>query len=178
MASEQLVETKPVRLSKQIQSQEGSLLLEVTIASALAVILLMAVALSFGSAARGARESRVRQEATTIVSEQIDLNRSLAWNELAMSSVDRSAPYVDNSGRFLEAGGAGIPTSESLVAAGVGLVDPVQVVVVDEVDYTIWTYVTSPEPSLRRVVVIAEWQVGEPVEQHASSTLVSTVSTS
>src|SRR3970282_3018538 len=96
--------------------ESGFSLVEVSVAASLVVAFALAFATSSGVAFGAARGTLLRQTATGVVNEEFEYVRALTWTELAMSSVDTSAPLLDDTKQLLVGADGGFAGHET--AAG------------------------------------------------------------
>ncbi|HLE39763.1 MAG TPA: type II secretion system protein [Acidimicrobiia bacterium] len=156
--------------------ESGFTLIEVSVAASLVVMFALAFATSFGVAFGATRGNLLRQQATAVVNEEVEHVRSLAWPEVAMSSVDAAAPMLDATDTALLGSEAGFAGTEVLAVFPLtGAVHPWGTHEVDGQSYTVWRYVTHAGSGLRRFVVLVTWIGETAAETLLSSTLVSEV---
>jgi hypothetical protein len=156
--------------------ESGFSLVEVSVAASLVVAFALAFATSFGVAFGATRGNLLRQTATGVVNEEFEYVRALTWTELAMSSVDTSAPLLDDTKQLLVGAEVGFAGTETLaVFADTGLITPWRKYVVDGQDYQVWRYVTHAGGGIRRFVALVTWSEDGASESLLSSTLLSEV---
>jgi hypothetical protein len=155
--------------------ERGFTLVETLVASFIAILLFVAFSMSLRQACVESRDTRFRQEATSIAVEYVESARSLEWSELAMTTIYPSAPWVDGGGTLLVAADAGIPVDEELLVLTSGLVHPLEVESVQDVTFDIWSYVTTTPDLNRRYVVLIQWDVDGTQHQLHMSTVISEV---
>lgn len=159
-----------------LHRDDGFTLTELTVALMLAVIMMIAVAVTLRGALANSRANRFRQEATSIAMEAFEYSRRLGWDNLAMPAIDPLAPLIDADAGLLLASPDGLGTNEALLVCATGAVPPKTLITVEDVTYTAWLYVTRVNASLRRVVVEIEWEVSGKPFTHSSESVVSIVS--
>ncbi len=151
----------------------GFTLVELLVSMFIVVLLFMAFGRALGGALQTSRDNRLAQEATGIAAEYVELARGLAWSELAMSSIDPTAPLLGGGGSALDAKELGVAADEPLVYTVDGVLSPKVVETVDGTPFTVWAYVAE-SGELRRVVVEVEWELEDQSERSfRTSTLVS-----
>jgi len=156
--------------------ESGFSLVEVSVAASLVVAFALAFATSFGVAFGATRGNLLRQTATGVVNEEFEYVRALTWTELAMSSVDTSAPLLDATKQLLVGTEVGFAGTETLaVFADTGLITPWRKYIVDGQDYQVWRYVTHAGGGIRRFVALVTWSEDGASESLLSSTLLSEV---
>ena len=156
--------------------ESGFSLVEVSVAASLVVAFALAFATSFGVAFGATRGNLLRQTATGVVNEEFEYVRALTWTELAMSSVDTSAPLLDDTKQLLVGADVGFAGTETLaVFADTGLITPWRKYIVDGQDYQVWRYVTHAGGGIRRFVALVTWSEDGASESLLSSTLLSEV---
>lgn len=156
--------------------ESGFSLVEVSVAASLVVAFALAFATSFGVAFGATRGNLLRQTATGVVNEEFEYVRALTWTELAMSSVDTSAPLLDATKQLLVGAEVGFAGTETLaVFADTGLITPWRKYIVDGQDYQVWRYVTHAGGGIRRFVALVTWSEDGASESLLSSTLLSEV---
>jgi hypothetical protein len=158
------------------RSEAGFSLIELAVAGFIAAMLVAAIAGTLRAAIGSSRDSRLHQEATAIMVERVEQARALAWDALALTAVDETAPLIDPDAGALLGVEAGLPGDESLLVCDGGLVPAKQVKEAAGETFTSWAYVTRLSADLRRVFVLVSWETdGVPASFH-SSTIVSDVS--
>ncbi len=157
-------------------SDGGFTLVEVSVAGILAISFILAASAAFGSAFRVTRSNNLREQATAVVSDQLEYVRGLTWSEVAMTTVYTDAPMLNDPGTQLVGSEAGFSGNETLfVQPATGLVYPYGTYEVDGTTYGVWRYVTSGPGGTRRFVVLATWSNEGVDESLVSGTLVSEV---
>lgn len=171
--------TRCVMISYRIRSERGAeggfTLVETLVASFIATLLFVAFSMSMRHAFVESRDTRFRQEATSIAVEYVESARALEWPELAMITVDPSAPWIDPDGTLLLASEAGIDADEELLVLTSGQVVPLVTESVQDVTFDIWSYVTTTGDLNRRYVVVIEWAVDGTQHRLHMSTVISEV---
>ncbi|HAX82232.1 MAG TPA: hypothetical protein DCY40_06680, partial [Actinobacteria bacterium] len=156
--------------------ESGFSLIEVSVAASLVVAFALAFATSFGVAFGSTRGNLLRQSATGVVNEEFEYVRALTWTELAMSSVDTTAPLLDATKQLLVGTEVGFAGTEMLaVFADTGRITPWRKYVIDAQEYQVWRYVTHAGGGMRRFVALVTWSHDGASESLLSSTLVSEV---
>jgi hypothetical protein len=155
---------------------DGFTVVELAVATLLALALLLALGGTLQNALWGSRTNRFRQDATAVAMERLEFARALQWDRLGMGSVDPQAPLLGAGLDALSAIESGVGSDEPLIVCEVGRLDPKVVETVEDVTFTTWTYVTDVSDSLRRVFVLVTWQVDDDVFTYRTDTLVSKVS--
>ena len=156
---------------------DGFTLVETVMAGLVVVLLVAGFGLSMRTAFVGSHENHAAQEATALAQEQIEVARSLDWDELALSSVSDDAPLIDAATATLLATEAGLDADELLHVDPAGLLPPMSVEVVDHVSYIVWQYVSTTPDGLRRVIALVQWESEGAMADYRTSTLISEVST-
>lgn len=165
-------------MNKLTSHDAGFTLIESVVAASILIVLFVGFGSTLGGAYSGSRDNDVAQEATALGVEQLEFARSLAWDEIAMTSVASGAPAVDETAGVLIASEAGLAQDEALfVDEANGRIAPLEIETVDQQSYKIWRYVTEAEGGLRRVVVVVEWTLDGVVSHHRNSTLISEAAT-
>ena len=137
---------------------DGFTLIEVTVAAILVVVFSLAVASSLSTAMGASRINLVRQQATAILTEELEYARALVWPEAAMTFVSTAAPLLNSTSDSLDGTEVGFDGFEVLaVLPDTGIVTPLRTYSVDRQDYTVWRYVTHSTGGLRRFVVSVNW---------------------
>ncbi|MFQ5947843.1 MAG: hypothetical protein ACE5KX_03165 [Acidimicrobiia bacterium] len=157
------------------RDERGFGLVEALVAMVLVIIFFVIFGQTFGGALRNSAGNRLRQQATSIAMQELEFGRSLTYIQLAMSSVDPSAPMLDASQTQLLASESGLAADEPLVIDGAGLVAPSGSETIDGQQFQVWRYVTQAQPGLKRLVVLIEWEVGGADSSFQASTLISQV---
>jgi hypothetical protein len=158
--------------------EEGFSLVEAVVSSFILVVIFAGFGRSMGTAYLGSHGNAAAQEATAIGVEQLEFSRSLAWNQIAMSSVMNDSPLVDQSGGSLAGPEVGLESSEPLVVdQDAGRIDPTETDSVDGVAYTVWCTVSEAPEDLKRVTVLIEWTTSGVTVTHRTSTLIAEAST-
>jgi prepilin-type N-terminal cleavage/methylation domain-containing protein len=161
------------RRGRRGASERGFTLVELLVSMFIVVLLFLAFGRALGGALQTSRDNRLAQEATGIAAEYVELARGLAWSELAMSSIDPTAPLLGSGGGAIDAAELGLAADEALVYTVDGVLSPKVVETVDGTPFTVWSYVAETG-ELRRVVVEVEWELeDESRRSFRTSTLVS-----
>ena len=155
-----------------LKAEDGFTLVESLVAMMLVLLFFVTFTISVAGALRGSRNNHLTQTATVVVTEHLEAVRGLAWSEVAMTQVDPAAPMLDDDDLVLLASEAGLAEDETLVVSEYGAIDPMVTEVVEDTEYTVWTYVTSAPRGLRRVMVLATWDYTGEQRTSRSSTLV------
>jgi hypothetical protein len=158
------------------RADDGFTVVELAVATLLALALLLALGGTLQNALWGSRTNRFRQDATAVAMERLEFARALHWDRLGMASVDPQAPLVGAELDVLSATESGLGGDEQLIVCEVGRLDPKVVETVEDVTFTTWTYVTDVSDSLRRVYVLVTWNVDDDVFTYRTDTLISKVS--
>ncbi len=158
------------------RADDGFTVVELAVATLLALALLLALGGTLQNALWGSRTNRFRQEATAVAMERLEFARALQWDRLGMAAVDPAAPLLGAEFDVLSAYESGLGGDEPLIVCEVGRLDPKVVETVEDVTFTTWTYVTDVSDSLRRVFVLVTWHVDDNVFSYRTDTLVSKVS--
>lgn len=167
-----------LRPRDRVSRDDGFTLIEVSVAAVLVVVFALAAATSFGTAFGISRGNILSQQASSVVSQELEYVRTLSWTELAMSSVDTSAPMLNSTGTTLLGSKAGFSGDEVLVVFdGIGLVTPYRTYYVDGTEYEVWRYMTHSPGGLRRFVVLVTWLDETSFGSLLSSTLITEVTT-
>lgn len=160
----------------------GFTLIEVTIALALAVILITGLTITLGNSLRAVRHNRTLQQANELALERVEFARSLAWDNLALAvDVNATDPFLLAPGnRRFKTDELGVPPpyEDFVEDATNGWVDTYRTEVLDETTYEVATYVSDADTDLRRVTVVIDWKVGGAERRHFTSVLISEVSAS
>ncbi|MBU1493136.1 MAG: hypothetical protein KJ956_04140 [Actinobacteria bacterium] len=164
------------RLHSGLRRDEGFTLTELTVALMLAVIMMIAIAGTLRGALANSRSNRFRQEATSIAMEAFEYSRRLGWDNLAMASIDPQAPMIDPVAGVLIASETGLTSNEELLVCATGALPPKTTIVVEDITYTAWVYVTTVNPSLRRVMVEIDWEIEGRPSTYTSESEISIVS--
>lgn len=151
--------------------EEAFTLIEAAVAMVVATIIFVLLGGALGASLNASREARIQQEATSLANQYAELARSVAWSELAMDAVETGDPRV--SGGQLLASAAETPANETLFVDSLGLIDARFTETIDTTDFTVWQYVTSITPDLRRVVVFVDWEGRRTARSHHVSVVVS-----
>ena len=157
----------------QPQNDDGFSLIEAAIAAMLLAVFVAALGGSVSTASNSLVDNRRRTQAVAVSTEEMEFMRSLLWTELAMSSIDPTAPMLNAPATALLGSAVGLPTDELLYTSVAGLVASSQVHSSEGVEYTAWRYVTEAGDDLRRAVVLVEWDVKGETRSLQSTTLVS-----
>jgi prepilin-type N-terminal cleavage/methylation domain-containing protein len=157
----------------------GFTMTEMLVAVMILSILVVAFGRALSASIQTSRDHQVRQQANALGMEYVETARSRAWDELALTSIDPSAPFLNAAGDGLDAGDVGLEADEALVVSATGLIAPKSAETINGADFTVWTYV-STFGNLRRLMVLVEWELEEglPRRSHRLSTVVSPVTTS
>ncbi len=158
---------------------EGFTLIEVTVALAIAVVLLVGLTMTLGNTLRAVRHSRSFEQATSLAIERIEYTRSLKWENLSLAMTVQGADplLLDPVARTLDGYALDLPAAEVLVEdPGNGWVETYRTEEFDEQEFDVNTYVTEVTPGLRRVVVVVYWEIGTQRRDHVSTALISSVS--
>lgn len=167
----------PATAASRLRVDEGFTLIEVSVAALLVVAFALGIATSFGAAFGVARGNILRQQATTVVNQEIEYARSLDWTQLAMASIDPDAPMLDSTDTKLLGSEAGFATDETLVVfASTGFVTPHRTHTIDGATYEAWRYVTHSTAGSRRFVVLVTWSDEGTAESLLSATQISEAS--
>jgi prepilin-type N-terminal cleavage/methylation domain-containing protein len=168
------IERRPRRRGGAPEPRDaGFTLIEVSVAAILVVAFALAAAASFGTAFGVSRGNLLRQQATAVVSQELEYVRTLAWSELAMASVDTGAPMLGSAGTTLLGSEAGFTGEETLVVfTDTGLVTPYRTYDIDGDQYAVWRYVTHEPSGPRRFVVLVTWSNEAASDSLLSSTLI------
>lgn len=157
-------------------SDAGFTLIEVSVAAILMVAFSLGIATSFGAAFGVSRGNLLRQQATTVVNQELEFARSLRWDQLAMSEVDPAAPMIGTSGETLVGTEVGFAGEETLVVLpDTGLITPNRTHTLDGTSYEAWRYVTHSSGGSRRFVVFVTWSDEGSNESLLSATQISEV---
>ncbi len=156
--------------------ERGFTIIETSVAAFLTVVFLAGFGQTMSMALASARDSRLQLSANAVALEQIEMARGLAWEQLRMSYVDPAAPLLTESKESVSAAEAGLSVDEVLSVGSLGTVYPVVAEQRDGVQFTIWRYVTAPDLDSRRFVVEVVWYVGQRLERHLASTILSEAS--
>jgi type II secretory pathway pseudopilin PulG len=163
---------RDTRLGMCCRSDDGFTIVEGLVAMALVVLFFVAFTTTVSGALRGSRNARLTQTATAVVVDHLEAVRGFAWHEVAMTEVDLEAPLIDEDGLVLVGEDAGLPYDEPLFVSAFGIISPKVTEVVENTEYTVWTYVSETPEEMRRIVVLVTWEyAGEP-KRFQSSTLV------
>jgi hypothetical protein len=163
------------RTHEAASGEEGYTLVEVIVATSLSVIFFVAFCVSLVGALDSSRGNNYRQQATALSMEQVEWARSLVWDEVAMSSVDTSAPMLNETHDAVLASAAGLDEDESLVVSASGGIAPMTTQTDGEVEFTNWAYVTDAPGDLRRLIIYTTWQIEGNEFTNQSSTLISRI---
>lgn len=147
----------------------------------LVVVLFVGLTRSLTASLDSQAETRKQEQATVLALEGVEYARSLAWAELALDPpADAGDPMVVVAGsdHYLSATLARLPSNELIVEDVAGLIVPFAQEVLDAQPFLVKTYVTEVEPTLRRVVVVVEWEERSALRRHQTSTLIAPASTS
>jgi len=159
------------------RAEGGFTLIEVSVAAILVVAFALGIASSFGAAFGVARGNILRQQATTVVNQEVEYARSLDWTQLAMASIDPDAPMLGSTGTSLLGSEAGFGADETLVLfASTGFVTPHRTHTIDGTNYDAWRYVTHSTEGSRRFVVLVLWSDEGSSESLISATQITEVS--
>ncbi|MCB2223574.1 MAG: type II secretion system GspH family protein [Actinobacteria bacterium] len=159
-----------------VRREDGFTLVELIVSLVIAVILMVAVTGTVRGALANSRANRFRQEATSVAMEAFEYSRRLAWDNLAMASIDPQAPLIDPDAGVLLSSETGLPSNEPLLQCPTGAVPAKTVFTSEDVTYTVWLYVTQVNASLRRVYALVGWEMEGTSFTHRSESIVSIVS--
>ncbi len=164
------------RMPRAALSEGGFTIVEVMVALVLLALLGTAVSSSLRASLTSTRQTRFRQEATSLAMKQLEEIRILDWDHVGLAYVHPDDPLTSDSGLVLLASASGLAEDESLVLCSTGGIAPLSVRTVDDVDYSVWAYITDAGNSVRRAVVLVAWEVEGNAGSYSSSALLSSTS--
>jgi hypothetical protein len=156
--------------------ERGFTIIETSVAAFLTVVFLVGFSQTMFVALASAHDNRLQLSANAVALEQIEMARSLPWEQLRMSYVDPYAPLLTESRESVSGAEAGLAVDEVLSVDSLGTVYPMVMAQRDGVYFTIWRYVTAPDLESRRFVVEVVWYVDERPERYLASTVLSEAS--
>ena len=168
---------------KRWSAEDGFTIVEAVVALVIVAVLFFGVATSLGVALRHQREVRLQQQAAALAVEHVEFARSVQWAQLELSvGPGTGGPYHDTV--EIDAAAFGLATNEDLVIdetgsdGYVGYIDPSDSLpeMIDGQEFDVFRYVTDAGPSLRRVLVLVQWEVAAGSDrEHLLTTVVSEV---
>lgn len=158
------------------RGEAGFTLVEVVVAMVLAVVVLTGLTLTMGTALKASRDNRIQRQATVLALEHLEFARSVSWGELATSE-----PVLGWDPRILHpadkevlGSAMDLPSDETIVSDfSNGLIETYTDTTLDGITFDVSTYVTQPEPSVRRVIVFVDWTTNGVAHEHFTMALVS-----